>query len=141
MCALIKISGIDYTIPNTGTYDNDKKSPHYPLTYDPYEKVFYEGFWYNSEEPHFPFPRGTDTKLNPEFIRRMKYLVHKCHITMYMGYSHCRLCGFDRNGDSDCGIRGDGKVFFFPNGIIHYYEAHNVLPSEDFYNFVMRIKM
>ena len=107
-----------------------------------FNHIYFEGFWYDeddSDNKHFPFPKATHIQINQEFIKRVKLLIERCFTAMYCGYSACRLCGYETNGCLDCAIRGDGQTFIFPDGLLHYYKVHHVLPSYEFYTFVMRI--
>lgn len=54
----------------------------------------------------------------------------------YDGLSMCRLCG-RKNGSEEYNYEDENGIkFFWPEGLIHYYVKHNVLPSEQFYEFV-----
>ena len=55
----------------------------------------------------------------------------------YMGYSHCRFnCGVDDADMGDADLT-DG-TYVWPQGFVHYVEAHGVKPPEEFVRHVLR---
>lgn len=89
------------------------------------------GFW---NGPHTPggwpeIERFIDPDWDEEerdFI--VSYLNHGVLARLYMGYSTCRICGKEDNGDSEY---SDG-TFVWPSGFGHYVMEHNVRPPDDF---------
>lgn len=56
-------------------------------------------------------------------------------IREYHGYSKCRLCGC-RNGCKEFII----DEFMWPEGFRHYIQAHNVRPTQEFIDFILKEK-
>lgn len=89
------------------------------------------GFWADYQHPLWPDPRdlvdrGTETD---ESERRevADYLDRGIVIEVYRGWSHCRICGYDRNGHTDL---SDG-TYLWPEGLAHYVREHHVqLPAQ-----------
>lgn len=88
------------------------------------------GFW---NGPHTPmgwpelewFVDASWDRDDREFIA--DYLQRGVLARTYMGYSSCRLCGRQDNGDSEY---SDG-VYVWPSGLVHYVIEHDVrLPQE-----------
>jgi len=119
--------------------------------------TYVEGVWkYNtdSDDVKLPIPIGHkqgSNKLNKfidqyEDIRQFISLLDDSFIfrNEYMGYSNCCICGTILIGD-DCHDGGNGEYLFLngtdciivPDGYIHYLRVHNVLPSKDFYDYIM----
>ena len=54
-----------------------------------------------------------------------------------MGYSWCRLClDKKRNGSREYKL----DKISWPQGYLHYILEHNVIPSKEFYDFIMNRK-
>jgi hypothetical protein len=53
----------------------------------------------------------------------------------YLDISFCRICGAE-NGDGEFTLRDKETTFRWPNGYIHYLDAHNVEPSAKFVQFI-----
>lgn len=118
-------------------YDN-----FYPLTKNK-NGTFIEGYWYSDglyeEQLHsYPFPKATNLPVDKNFIEKLKRLTIGClDCTHYFGCSHCRICG-KSNGSSEFKlINKENIIFNYPEGLMHYYEEHNVQPSKEFYDFIM----
>lgn len=133
----------------------------YPLT-KVNENTFIEGYWmtgYWCEEDKrwieekdnidmiYPKPESSSESISEEFINKLKQLFNaefthsniKC--SSFMGFSECRLCGFN-NGNSEYKLKNqDNITFTVPEGIIHYYIEHKVQPSKEFYDFVMNFNL
>lgn len=96
-----------------------------------------EGFWYSQSEPFLPFPTQYSQPCSNIFINKLKLLITRLRdwtdITHYEGYSTCRICG-QNNGSLEYKIGN----YIIPEGLLHYYEKHNVHPSPHFFNFVMK---
>lgn len=126
---------------------NDHKDDNKHINYYPLTKVsndtFIEGYWHNrqldnSGNPIYPFPLATETKVDPQFLTKLQHVImKKASVDYYFGYSRCRLCDNDRNGNSEYNINNGTLTFQFPSGLLHYYIDHNVQPSDEFYEFVM----
>lgn len=55
----------------------------------------------------------------------------------YMGYSHCRFdCGINDADMGDADLT-DG-TYVWPQGFVHYVEAHGVKPPQEFVRHVLR---
>lgn len=119
---------------------------------------FIEGYWNNENSDNmYPNPKGLSVPVDNEFLRIFKsfiideklsknlfldefgkndrFLIQK---TIYLGYSICRCCK-KTNGCSEYIVtkKRNGQIFTFPEGLLHYFENHNIHPSEEFRNFVM----
>ncbi|QXV73974.1 hypothetical protein [Rhizobium phage RHEph12] len=57
----------------------------------------------------------------------------KARVNHYKGWSTCRLCG-EKNGSKEYSLNG----FRWPEGLIHYVDAHNVLVTGEFMNFLLK---
>ena len=137
MLSLTKIQGVNYDVKHEKTHDKDKNSIYYPLKKE--ENIYFEGFWCNRYEDHIPYPKSTSIDIDHEFIMRVTLLIKKYSGPLYLNLLSCRLCNRDLGGEIDCIIRGGNTTFMFPTTILHFYKEHHVLPSEEFYDFVMRI--
>jgi hypothetical protein len=107
-----------------------------------------EGYWATtqaeSEKPGaFPWPIA-HTKPFPNeafFIERLTMLQNDKTLFPYganggaLGFSPCRCCDKNSNGSSEYGIAKDN--FYWPQGYLHYIKDHHVMPSQEFYNFVI----
>jgi hypothetical protein len=98
-----------------------------------------EGYWYadNKHDENYPKIESqiNKIKINQEFLDQLKIVSKFGYWYSWMGYSSCRLCVKDNNGDSDI-ITHDDK-YKFPSGLIHYFENHNVHPTKEFYDYVI----
>ena len=59
------------------------------------------------------------------------------YFNAYTGYSYCRLCNKQDNGDKDIILVGKNKTICIPDGYLHYIFEHNINISEDFENFII----
>lgn len=53
----------------------------------------------------------------------------------YGDYSKCRICN-QQNGMSEYQIKIGGAWYRWPDGLRHYFDAHNVIPSKQFYELI-----
>jgi len=87
------------------------------------------GFWADYAHPLWPDPRELVNRDADERERRevAGYLDRGIVIEVYRGWSHCRICGYDRNGHADL---SDG-TYLWPEGLAHYVREHQVqLPGQ-----------
>lgn len=97
-------------------------------------KNYHIGFWRKSREnidnetdfmEHFPYPEENTwneiLEIKKELIYRLKNLMNSLEPVEYFGVSKCRICGCV-NGSKEYNY----KNTVFPEGYIHYLEAHNV---------------
>lgn len=92
------------------------------------------GYWYEEDRPNLPDPAWFTDDNYPEQEKKkvIDYLKKGKQITLYRGWSNCRICGEKTPGGSD---DTDG-LYIFPSGLVHYVEKHNLhLPDE----FIKRI--
>ncbi len=94
------------------------------------------GYWsYSPDDPALPFPQA-----NPEpwggqdtFVAKLKAIEqgirerHYGKVTAYRGWSMCRLCRVP-NGNEEF----EFDAYRWPSGFLHYVEAHNVRPPDEF---------
>lgn len=136
MCALIVKDCAEHKLVET--FDTNKDTIFYPLVSSRYKSIFdhcsREGFW----DSNGPIPRSTDITIDPEFIKRVKYIIRMADLKSNLYLLTCNLCNYTC-GETSGYISCRNMTFKVRNDIIHYYEKHNVLPSEEFYKFVMRI--
>ena len=110
-----------------------------------------EGFWYSEYEKDLPMPQANDKPWEgkDEFL---DYLtdVESDALTNYWaanegvdyepcdevigmrGFSICRICGIG-NGSHEFHIND----WYWPEGLRHYIEEHNVRPSDEFIKFII----
>jgi hypothetical protein len=115
---------------------------NYPLTKID-ENNFIEGYWFSddlySDNINYPFPISEKNKnVSEDFLTKLHYLCNTLGNIKkdYQGGSQCRLCN-EHCGGSEYKIKKNDITFTFPNGIFHYYECHNVMPSNEFLQFIM----
>jgi hypothetical protein len=114
-----------------------------PLTYES-DNLYHEGYWFGSIRSNnkYPIPIETETKNSDEFINNLKlYMSSTDPIKSYFGSSNCRLCD-KHNGSTEYEIRNfnSEKIIVFPEGLLHYYEDHNVIPSTEFYDIITKLE-
>jgi len=106
-----------------------------------------EGYWLldprtYSDRP-LPYPVPNDSQVHPDFIKALK-IVENDPDTRRQYYKNSAMCRFEdytmvgRGEYIRNDLRPGGELLVWPDGNIHYYEKHNVLPSVEFYNFIMR---
>lgn len=118
----------------------------YPLRWvSPHE--CFEGYWFPLDpnerdyELMYPKPLATETKVDEVFLNRLKELTaNEAKCINCWGCSVCRLCQ-QSNGSAEYTLINGGVSFRYPEGLIHYYEHHNVQPSKEFYDCVMNYPM
>lgn len=102
------------------------------------ESHFVEGYWERAgraiTNTFMPEPR--EQPVDAAFLDKLGTLELYARGVTYLGYSKCRVCDCD-NGCAERTIRHGGITYTFPQGLRHYYEAHNVHPSDKFRDFVM----
>ena len=101
-----------------------------------------EGYWSNADIPSYdkyPSPKSSSSAVPAEFVERVKRVqeAEGTEVTEFRGYSHCRICGKEDNGLSEFAItRQDGVRVVWPEGLLHYYTEHSVMPSKEFYELI-----
>lgn len=103
-----------------------------------------EGFWASSQDPkedeykgQYPWPREEKISLQQqtELLCQIAYIeTYKAKKRTYKGWSWCRLCELETNGDSEYAYKG----FMWPQGLSHYIAKHNVLPSDAFMDMMKK---
>lgn len=117
-----------------------KQLVYNPISY-PLTKVsdteFIEGYWQDYNECgccnhlKYPYPINSGIHVDAVFLQNLEHIKKYCKVDYYFGSSFCRLCEAGVGG-SEYSFKSDGKTYRFPEGIIHYYTAHNVQPSDEF---------
>jgi hypothetical protein len=127
----------------------------YPLT-----KVsdceFIEGYWFPLDEnvkerdyiePMYPMPLPmplqtirTDVKYKLFLDKLNELTKNTAECINYFGSSTCRICK-KVNGSAEYKLTSGNITFRYPEGLIHYYEDHDVYPSEEFHDFVMNYQL
>jgi hypothetical protein len=96
-----------------------------------------EGYWYSADEPQYPKPvahlRPSPTQA--VFLEKLTKLESKAQKRHFKGWSNCRLCK-KPNGSSEFTLKG----WRWPEGYRHYIQDHNVRPSPEFKDFVLKAK-
>ena len=111
---------------------------NYPLTKISDTK-FMEGYWSNVDDfdsMKYPQPLATDIPVNKDFLDKLKRINEKAYQIHYLGFSHCRICKC-LNGTAEYVLSNENIQFNYPEGLLHYYEKHNVKPSDEFFHFIM----
>jgi hypothetical protein len=100
------------------------------------------GYWSNSpSDPALPFPQANSKPWagQDKFIAKLKAVEQGIRgrrygkVVAYRGWSMCRLCGVP-NGHEEFELDGHR----WPSGFLHYVEAHNVRPPDDFIAAVLK---
>jgi hypothetical protein len=85
--------------------------------------------------PDHPYARGESS---PEFLKRLKVFarlwgksVQALGWGVAMGYHTCEFCG-QAWGSGTFGVPDGGRLFFVPELIPHYVEAHGYAPLAEF---------
>lgn len=98
---------------------------------------FQEGYWSaDGGVDHLPIPVPADTPVCAAFLDQLEAVECMANRIGSLGHSYCRLCR-RRNGSDVLTLRRGDTAFVWPSGLMHYYKAHNVHPSDDFCQFVM----
>jgi hypothetical protein len=112
-------------------------------------KEKYEGFWRSAQVPkdkydREPWPISHDQPWEgkEEFLKKLRAKQKTCSTNAYDGWSTCRLLGQDgckkgENGSNDYVAKSGTVEITWPEGYEHYIQVHNVIPSKEFYNFIM----
>lgn len=94
-----------------------------------------EGFWYSKDEPNLPKPKMMAT--NPRWAKRFAKWLREVQVRArkrsFKGWSTCRICGHS-NGSSEFSYKG----VTWPSGLMHYIVDHNVKPSDQFIQFIIK---
>jgi len=95
-----------------------------------------EGSYHDKRYDFLPDPRDfVDPSWDPEEKAIvLSYVKNQPDLIQWRGWSSCRICG-THNG-STC--QGDA-AFIWPQGFVHYIEAHNVKPPQAFIDHVKRV--
>jgi hypothetical protein len=114
---------------------------------------YIEGYWNNNtlKGIKLPYPIETNEEVPKNFLKKLEKLedvimdnndnnilkeYRKIEFLQTKGYSRCRICN-ERNGSCEYVFTYRNKKYRFPEGLRHYYENHNVQPTNEFYNTVM----
>lgn len=104
---------------------------------------FIEGYWFPSSPSDkdydigYPVPIKTNIPIDEIFLNKLCLMSNKHAMKLhYNGYSKCRICGCN-NGNVEFVLEKDGIKFRYPEGLMHYYEIHNVQPSKEFFDFII----
>lgn len=94
-----------------------------------------EGFWRSQEEPDLPMPMARSKPMGDkgEFLCNLQLKQDGARESAYRGFSVCRICR-KPNGNEEYA----GGGWRWPQGYRHYIEEHNVQPSPEFFDFIMK---
>lgn len=99
-----------------------------------------EGFWKSATEPDLlnPLPHDEPWEGQKKFTTALELVEfdHETSQVRYRGFSRCRICGCS-NGTISY-RRGEWE---WPNGFLHYINAHNVRPTQEFIDFIFAQKI
>jgi hypothetical protein len=91
--------------------------------------------------PGHPYTRG---KVAAEFLARLKEFIRRQSLSGnhfcfpgFGGYYTCEFCG-NAGGIGNLGLPRDDILFVFPEMIVHYIEAHEYKPPDEFITALMR---
>ena len=91
-------------------------------------QITFIGFW-----GIFSRPEENSATTNQVFlIEKLKQIQLVSRRKFSRNYSQCRICSFNKNGDSEYAIDG----FVWPESYIHYLENHNVAIDDSFKKFI-----
>jgi hypothetical protein len=123
----------ELAIPSTNSYPLTKIS----------DTVFAEGYWYSDikyiqDMYNYPFPKATDTLVNKIFIDKLIDITLNYAVRIELEDNvMCKICKLI-NGSSNWVLKSNNITFNYPAGLVHYYTDHNVQPSAEFYDFIMK---
>ncbi len=100
-----------------------------------------EGYWWSEFTPEYPKPEHSHDMhvQKQEILHAMEKLegfnmrVRKRH---FKGFSRCRCCGIS-NGSTEYEYKG----WRWPQGLKHYVDGHNIVPSKEFCKEVLGIEL
>lgn len=102
-----------------------------------------EGYWADNEneKSNFPFPKSHASTFPGQnnFVEALKKIQNDSSVEkdQFKGYSSCRFGDKPHNGSAEFHVgKGNDKISW-PEGYLHYVTKHNVIPSREFYKFVM----
>ena len=121
---------------------NPLTSPLTKLQNGTHIEGYWELYWLDPSQRRYepgctkyPMPRVSDTPVPIDFITKFKQVsAHCASKTRFFGGSLCRLCHQSAGAD-ECVL----QHFRYPEGLLHYYEVHQVHPSPEFYTFIMNM--
>jgi hypothetical protein len=94
-----------------------------------------EGFYHSESEPDLPLPIENEETW-PEQLKFLKKLVliqEQAKQTRYRGLEFCRICN-----KSIGKTTYSNKEWEWHRGIFHYTLIHNVKPSEEFLQYILK---
>lgn len=112
-------------------------------TFQTFEKI---GFWDCSTKPivnNSEYLEGFFEKIKEwatslsNFKSELDQRLENGNIEQYMGYSYCRVCNFNKNGDSEINY----IKYTFPIGYLHYIIEHHIEVPVDFQKFVLEVNV
>lgn len=102
------------------------------LATKPEPKLHLIGYWKEHSKDNYIDPH---LLVDPEWENRndvIRYLKSGTFYEGCFGWSTCRICG-QKNGSTEL---TDG-VWYWPQGLVHYIEEHNVILPEEFVEYIM----
>jgi hypothetical protein len=100
------------------------------------------GHWsFSPDDRALPFPQANPKPWagQDNFVARLKGIEQGIRerrngkVTAYRGWSMCRLCRVP-NGNEELELDG----YRWPSGFLHYVEAHNVRPPDEFVTAILK---
>lgn len=125
-----------FTNKNASDFDIDK-----------YYKNVEENFVKNNYKQKYPYPLPSKEILNSKFLEKIEKIEEKIQngkigeTSNQKGPSYCRICDNKRLSSEECNFIYKKIKYYFPSGILHYYKEHNVNPSKEFEEAVMKTKL
>ena len=108
-------------------YTNKGAAKHYPCVRIGYWRDTLDGENYHRNRD-YPFPIPCEEILNQTDLIKItiELLSEYGSMNYYDGYSPCRLCDNEENGNGEYVITYDGTRYVIPTGYFHYLSEHNV---------------
>jgi len=97
-----------------------------------------EGFWSGDFGAcGLPLPIPGNAVVDAAFIEKLETIQAGAETTTFLGVDFCRICRSKTKDVVYREILGDGEMWRWRESLIHYYTAHNIKPSDEFYQAVM----
>ncbi len=117
--------------------------------------TFTEGYWASDQDPikdeykgKYSWPKASSFPEKEIFLKKLiiieehllkleKNTKNEDYVQSYRGLSHCRICD-KRNGYKEYVLTiSETQKVNWPEGFRHYVEAHDIRPSDKFFEYIM----
>lgn len=102
-----------------------------------------EGYWAKNhdDKSQFPFPKSHDEPFigQDEFVESLRKIEDSKSVKVesQKGSSPCRFGDRAANGSQEYSVKLKDTEVHWPEGYLHYVVDHNVIPSREFFRFVI----